>query len=604
MLATPTDLAKQLGKIRYTAKDYASLRKELVGRIPLICVGTDGSVKWTDYNSSDIGITLLELFTGASSLLLFTLDVSANEAMFINARMRKNVMAHAKTIGYRVNHVVSSTALVTLRRDPHSLNIEIPKYTPFKSTNPVYNYSAIREYIWPAGEDFIQVGVKQGTYAEESFVAGLDDRIILILSSDRVGQNTVEVEIDGFTWEEVRSFVSSEGGDKHYVVETDSESNTRVFFGDGVFGSKPLAGTTITVKYLISSGEDGNVGTGMIRSIGATLYDTAGVAVTGITVSNEDEPPVVYGTQDEPFTFTDTYNMFKVVITKDGVEGDPQEFEIGLTDTTAAEVAARIMLTAEDFIAEASSGSLKLTMVDVGPSQVIQILDTEDDAYDVLGFRRLLYSGTSGAATGGTEREDIDTIKRQAPAALQALDRAVTRFDYQALMNAWPGISKSQCWGENEENPPNYDMFNRIKMCFIPEGGGPPSETLKDEIVSFLEDRKVVTTKLTMLDPVFVPVTIEVILYLNGGYDTGTVISEVNTWLNESLDEDNLEFEEDIHRSNIVRMCDNHIGVHHCLVTVDSGDDEDLEKVVVIKGEIAVKESIGISAVGRAYWTE
>ena len=51
--------------IAYTNKDYDSLRRELLARVPQL---TD---RWTDFNASDLGVVLLELFCGIGDMLAY-----------------------------------------------------------------------------------------------------------------------------------------------------------------------------------------------------------------------------------------------------------------------------------------------------------------------------------------------------------------------------------------------------------------------------------------------------------------------------------------------------------------------------------------------------
>jgi hypothetical protein len=57
--------------IAYTNKDYESLRRELLARVPQL---TD---RWTDFNASDLGVVLLELFCGIGDMLAYYLDAQA-----------------------------------------------------------------------------------------------------------------------------------------------------------------------------------------------------------------------------------------------------------------------------------------------------------------------------------------------------------------------------------------------------------------------------------------------------------------------------------------------------------------------------------------------
>ncbi|MEQ7128702.1 putative baseplate assembly protein [Actinopolymorpha sp. B11F2] len=79
------------------------------------------------------------------------------------------------------------------------------------------------------------------------------------------------------------------------VVETESDGTSRLRFGDGVSGRRPVAGTTPTATYRLGGGTAGNVGPGTLARLlarpGATVPD-------GVTVTNP--LPAVGGVDPEP----------------------------------------------------------------------------------------------------------------------------------------------------------------------------------------------------------------------------------------------------------------------------------------------------------------
>ena len=93
--------------IAYTNKDYDSLRRELLARVPQL---TD---RWTDLNPSDLGVVLLELFCGIGDMLAYYLDAQAAEAFLPTARQRQNVIQLCNLISYRLDGPVAATT--TLR---------------------------------------------------------------------------------------------------------------------------------------------------------------------------------------------------------------------------------------------------------------------------------------------------------------------------------------------------------------------------------------------------------------------------------------------------------------------------------------------------------
>lgn len=88
-------------------------------------------------------------------------------------------------------------------------------------------------------------------------------------------------------------------------------------------------------------------------------------------------------------------------------------------------------------------------------------------------------------ATGGSNYEDIETIRRRAPLHLRTLDRAVTRRDYEDIAMLAPGVDKALV---------RHDCGKEI-ICYItPTGGGIAQEALLSSTYNWISERKMVTT--------------------------------------------------------------------------------------------------------------
>jgi len=110
--------------IAYTNKDYDSLRRELLARVPQL---TD---RWTDFNASDLGVVLLELFCGIGDMLAYYLDAQAAEAFLPTTRQRQNVINLCKLISYRLDGpVAATTALRFSLAAPLDADLVIPAGT-------------------------------------------------------------------------------------------------------------------------------------------------------------------------------------------------------------------------------------------------------------------------------------------------------------------------------------------------------------------------------------------------------------------------------------------------------------------------------------------
>jgi hypothetical protein len=135
-----------------------------------------------------------------------------------------------------------------------------------------------------------------------------------------------------------------------------------------------------------------------------------------------------------------------------------------------------------------------------------RITTIDQDIYDVNGTSVSLNvtnssaidpetGDTEGAFVGGDDEEDIEEIRYEAPRVFRTGDRAVTRYDFIALLENYAGVATANAWGENEENPANYDMFNRVKLCMLLYGWAHPSTAFKATMSSYLYGKSMITVK-------------------------------------------------------------------------------------------------------------
>jgi hypothetical protein len=105
---------------------------------------------------------------------------------------------------------------------------------------------------------------------------------------------------------------------------------------------------------------------------------------------------------------------------------------------------------------------------------------------------------TVQVAAGGAERETIDSIKFNAPKALQIQDRAITTNDYEILLKQqFPEISAVQAFGGDALDPP---QFGKVAISvYLNDNAQLISQTLANAYIEFLKER----TPLT-IEPFFV----------------------------------------------------------------------------------------------------
>jgi hypothetical protein len=88
-------------------------------------------------------------------------------------------------------------------------------------------------------------------------------------------------------------------------------------------------------------------------------------------------------------------------------------------------------------------------------------------------------------AVAGTDYEDIERIRRSAPLSIRTLDRAVTRQDYIDIALLAPGVDKAALY---------FECGKTVDLYIAPNGGGIANTDLLQSVVTYFDDKKMITT--------------------------------------------------------------------------------------------------------------
>ena len=94
--------------VDYTDKDFDALRARLIALVRSVFPD------WTDFEVAGFGNVLIELYAFVGDVLTFYQDNLARESRLVTATQRKNVMALAQMLGYRLQGARAATAEVEL----------------------------------------------------------------------------------------------------------------------------------------------------------------------------------------------------------------------------------------------------------------------------------------------------------------------------------------------------------------------------------------------------------------------------------------------------------------------------------------------------------
>lgn len=259
----------------YTNKDFDSLRLRIQALI------TSVFPTWTDFSVASFGEILLEAFAWTVDVLTFTQDNQAPESRIITATQRRNLLALVKLLAYKVPGASAATADETFTGVGLVADTPIPAGSIIKtqSESPVEFQLLSSLLLTVAQPTAIGVVEHSKTRSENFTASGQPNQQIKSGQIPYLDGSSMITDVSGL-WDPVDNFLDSTSADRHYAVDVDNNDRATVTFGDGVNGKLP--GGTIVWGYRTGGGALGNVETGSINKIDATLVDVLSNTATVI----------------------------------------------------------------------------------------------------------------------------------------------------------------------------------------------------------------------------------------------------------------------------------------------------------------------------------
>ncbi len=148
------------------------------------------------------------------------------------------------------------------------------------------------------------------------------------------------------------------------------------------------------------------------------------------------------------------------------------------------------------------------------------------------------------AARGGVDGETVEEAKVRAPVSLRAQERAVTLRDYEELARrAAPETARITCLEGEEGEHGAYAVRVLVVPQAVPDPGGRlrfeqlvPGDDLLARITRYLDERRLIGTRLAVGPPYYQGVTVVATLHAFRGVDTDRVRRQAHDALYEYLD--------------------------------------------------------------------
>lgn len=150
----------------------------------------------------------------------------------------------------------------------------------------------------------------------------------------------------------------------------------------------------------------------------------------------------------------------------------------------------------------------------------------------IKGKIRNVKSATNvGPAHGGSDGDDLESVKLRAPHDLRHRDRAVSAKDFADLALETPGVNLHNAYALAGKVPRGDGQFDdkagAVTVVVLPKSDHPapqPTEAQTRAICAYLEPRRLITTELYVTNPVYTRVAlIQGDVTVRTGYDLGAV---------------------------------------------------------------------------------
>jgi len=201
------------------------------------------------------------------------------------------------------------------------------------------------------------------------------------------------------------------------------------------------------------------------------------------------------------------------------------------------------------------------------------------------------------SATGGSDPESNDSIRRNAPKFLRTTGRAITLEDYENLALSVDNCGKAKAVSSGWTSvtlyvAPERDDNDGEATPGVDDVGAATLEwtNLRDTIVSFLSDRTLAGVSLTITRPTYVPVTMNIQYTRDPQYTTAVAESNLRSALVDNFSYNYVNFGELVTAQDIEFVVQNIPGITRakCQFLFKSGGTPSLSQIQALDNEVLV----------------
>ena len=241
-----------------------------------------------DFEGSNFSI-LIDTLAYNTYINAFNANLVANETFLDSAVIRENVVSLARNIGYVPRSKTAARAIISF--DVESANSAPRLYLKpglvcvGEANDTTFRFSTLETYTSSLNNgvsSFTNIEVLQGTLLEKQFQINNSQDQRYILSNSDIDASTIKVYVSapadtgiGREYKMIDNILNINKDSEIFFIQEVQDEKYEILFGDGFFGKKLENGSVVTVRFIITDGEEGNGAGGRANTTGN--FDFAGV---------------------------------------------------------------------------------------------------------------------------------------------------------------------------------------------------------------------------------------------------------------------------------------------------------------------------------------
>jgi hypothetical protein len=498
-------------QIDYTSRDFAALKADLIA---LIKERTGTTWNPTDY--SDLGNVLVETFAYMGDIMSHYLDRIANETTIDTAIQRKTLLSFAKLYDYIISGPTPATVNVTFT-NVSSNTIDIPIGTQVMAPLSFGTYAEVyfettssATAVAPGAQ--ITLPCQEGKTVNTDKPDLIDSTYNLALpanlgSSDGSANQTFYIAETGVvnnsitvyvgqgvafgSWSYTDNLLEAGPVDRVFTVAPNEDGTVSIVFGDNVNGAIPPSGQLVSASYKISTGAAGNIKSLSITELTFFPGNLDPQVTTYFTVSNS--APATGGADAD--SATNIKNKIK-----------------------AAVITRRRAVTLADYgyLANLAEGVGKANASSSVYTNVNLYIQPMNDGLAATGYPQANIIGTSTTGTAVTFATDVDhgfaigntiNISGVTPVAYNLQGAVITAVPTTSSFTVASTVTSTYTSGG-------------LAISLTPTSAW---TNLSSAVQTYMADKILAGTSLTILPPTYVPIYISSTVVANPAYKNSDI---------------------------------------------------------------------------------